>query len=88
MQDDIAALFAHDRWANRKVFEASRKLTAEQYVAEPVRGGRPEVLIRHWFWSFTTPPPRLSLGMRGTTWTAQVIWGLRASAPEFDPRAA
>ena len=38
MQDDIAALFAYDRWANRKVLEACRKLTAEQYVAEPVPG--------------------------------------------------
>jgi len=28
----------YDRWANRKVFDACRKLTAEQYVAEPVPG--------------------------------------------------
>jgi uncharacterized damage-inducible protein DinB len=38
MQDDVVALFAYDRWANRKVFDACRKLTAEQYVAEPVPG--------------------------------------------------
>src|SRR5262245_53092055 len=38
MQDDIVALLAYDRWANRKVFDACRKLTAEQYVAEPVPG--------------------------------------------------
>jgi uncharacterized damage-inducible protein DinB len=38
MQDDIVALFAYERWANRKVFDACRKLTAEQYVAEPVPG--------------------------------------------------
>ena len=38
MQDDIVVLFAYDRWANRKVFDACRKLTAEQYVAEPVPG--------------------------------------------------
>ena len=38
MQDDIAALFAYDRWANGKVLDACRKLTAEQYVAEPVPG--------------------------------------------------
>ena len=38
MQDDIGALFAYDRWANRKVLDACRKLTAEQYVAEPVAG--------------------------------------------------
>ena len=38
MQDDIVALFAYDRWANRKVLDACRKLTVEQYVAEPVPG--------------------------------------------------
>jgi uncharacterized damage-inducible protein DinB len=38
MQDDIVALFEYDRWANRKVLDACRKLTAEQYVAEPVPG--------------------------------------------------
>jgi uncharacterized damage-inducible protein DinB len=38
MQDDIVALFAYDRWANSKVLDACRKLTAEQYGAEPVPG--------------------------------------------------
>ena len=38
MQDDVAALFAFDRWANAKVLDACRGLTAEQYVAEPVPG--------------------------------------------------
>ena len=38
MQDDVVALFAYDRWANRKVLDACRKLSAEQYVAEPVPG--------------------------------------------------
>ena len=38
MQDDIVALFAYDRWANRNVLDACRQLTAEQYVAEPVPG--------------------------------------------------
>jgi hypothetical protein len=37
MQDDVVALFAYDHWANTKVLEACRKLTAEQYVAEPKR---------------------------------------------------
>jgi uncharacterized damage-inducible protein DinB len=32
------ALFAYDRWANTKVLGACRKLTAEQYIAEPVPG--------------------------------------------------
>lgn len=38
MQDDVVALFAYDRWANTKVLGACRKLTAEQYVAEPIPG--------------------------------------------------
>jgi uncharacterized damage-inducible protein DinB len=38
MRDDVVALFAYDRWANAKVLDACRKLTAEQYVAEPVPG--------------------------------------------------
>jgi uncharacterized damage-inducible protein DinB len=38
MQDDVVALFAYDRWANAKIFDACRKLTAEQYLAEPVPG--------------------------------------------------
>jgi uncharacterized damage-inducible protein DinB len=38
MQDDVVALFAYDRWANSKVLDVCRKLTAEQYVAEPVPG--------------------------------------------------
>jgi uncharacterized damage-inducible protein DinB len=38
MQDDVVALFAYDRWSNLKVLDACRRLTAEQYVAEPVPG--------------------------------------------------
>ncbi len=38
MQDDIVALFAYDRWANIKMLDACRKLTAEQYLAEPIPG--------------------------------------------------
>ena len=38
IQDDFVALFAYERWANRKVLDACRKLTAEQYGAEPVPG--------------------------------------------------
>ena len=38
MQDDVVALFAYDRWANTKVLGACRKLTPQQYVAEPVPG--------------------------------------------------
>jgi uncharacterized damage-inducible protein DinB len=38
MQDDVVALFAYDRWANTKVLDACRQLTAEQYLAEPVPG--------------------------------------------------
>jgi uncharacterized damage-inducible protein DinB len=38
MQDDVVALLAYDRWANTKVLDACRKLTAEEYAAEPVPG--------------------------------------------------
>ena len=38
MNDDFAALFTYNRWANAKMVEACRKLTPEQYVAEPVPG--------------------------------------------------
>src|SRR5919204_569199 len=38
MQDDVVALFMYDRWANHKVLDACRKLTAEQYVAETAPG--------------------------------------------------
>lgn len=38
MQDDVVALFAFDRWANARMFEACRKLTAAQFVAEVVPG--------------------------------------------------
>jgi uncharacterized damage-inducible protein DinB len=38
MQDDLVALVAYDRWANCKALDACRKLTAGQYVAEPVPG--------------------------------------------------
>ena len=38
MQDDFATLFAFNKWANAKMIEACRKLTPEQYVAEPVPG--------------------------------------------------
>ena len=38
MQDDVVALFAYDRWANDKVLDACRKLTPQQYVAEPAPG--------------------------------------------------
>jgi uncharacterized damage-inducible protein DinB len=38
MQDDFASLFAFNRWANDRMVDACRKLTAEQYAAEPVPG--------------------------------------------------
>jgi uncharacterized damage-inducible protein DinB len=38
MNDDFVSLFAYNRWADRRVLGACRKLTAEQYVAEPVPG--------------------------------------------------
>src|SRR5690349_21210340 len=38
VQDDVMALFRYDRWANAKVLDACRKLTAVQYDAQPVPG--------------------------------------------------
>jgi uncharacterized damage-inducible protein DinB len=38
MNDNIASLFAYNRWADRRVLDACRKLTAEQYVTEPAPG--------------------------------------------------
>ena len=38
MNDDFVSLFAYNRWADRRVLDACRSLTAEQYVAEPVPG--------------------------------------------------
>ncbi len=38
MTDDFVSLFAYNRWANSRVLDACRKLTAEQYAAEPVPG--------------------------------------------------
>jgi uncharacterized damage-inducible protein DinB len=36
MNDDIASLYAYNRWADLRILEACRKLTPEQYAAEPV----------------------------------------------------
>jgi uncharacterized damage-inducible protein DinB len=38
MNDDFVSLFAFNRWANRKMLDACRKLSPEQYTAEPVPG--------------------------------------------------
>jgi uncharacterized damage-inducible protein DinB len=38
MQDDLVSLFAFNKWANAKMLDACRKLTAEQYTAEPAPG--------------------------------------------------
>jgi uncharacterized damage-inducible protein DinB len=38
MHDDLASLFAYDRWANGLVLDACRGLTPEQYNAEPAPG--------------------------------------------------
>ena len=41
MTDDFAALYAFNRWANARMLDACRKLTPEQYAAEPVPGWPP-----------------------------------------------
>src|ERR1700690_4472117 len=38
MTDDFVSLYDFNRWANARMLEACRKLTSEQYVAEPVPG--------------------------------------------------
>jgi uncharacterized damage-inducible protein DinB len=38
MDDDFASLYAYNRWADLRVLDACRKLTAEQYASEPVPG--------------------------------------------------
>jgi uncharacterized damage-inducible protein DinB len=38
MHDDFTSLFAFNRWANAKMLDSCRKLTPEQYAAEPVPG--------------------------------------------------
>jgi uncharacterized damage-inducible protein DinB len=38
MTDDFVSLFAYNRWADRRVLDACRKLTPEQYAAEPFPG--------------------------------------------------
>jgi len=38
MKDDFASLYAFNRWANDKMLDACRKLTPEQFTAEPVPG--------------------------------------------------
>ncbi len=38
MNDDFVTLFAFNRWANAQMLDACRKLTPEQYTAEPVPG--------------------------------------------------
>lgn len=38
MNDDFASLYAYNRWADRKILDACRRLSAEQYAAEPSPG--------------------------------------------------
>ena len=38
MNDDFASLYAYNRWADTRVLGACRKLTPEQYAAEPAPG--------------------------------------------------
>jgi uncharacterized damage-inducible protein DinB len=38
MTDDFVSLFAYNRWADRRVLDACRQLSPEQYAAEPVPG--------------------------------------------------
>jgi uncharacterized damage-inducible protein DinB len=41
MHDDFATLYAFNKWANDKMLDACRKVTPEQYAAEPAPGWPP-----------------------------------------------
>jgi uncharacterized damage-inducible protein DinB len=47
MTDDFVSLYAFNLWANNRMLDACRKLTPEQYTAEPVPGWAP---IRFTVW--------------------------------------
>ena len=36
MNDDLASLFAYNRWSNDRFLEVCRTLTPDQYAAEPL----------------------------------------------------
>ncbi len=38
LNDDFHALYAYNRWADRKILDVCRNLTPAQYIAEPVPG--------------------------------------------------
>ena len=38
MNDDFASLYAYNRWADARVLDACRKLSPQQYAAEPAPG--------------------------------------------------
>jgi uncharacterized damage-inducible protein DinB len=38
IHDDLPSLYAYNRWADSKMFEEVRKLSPEQYAAEPAPG--------------------------------------------------
>jgi uncharacterized damage-inducible protein DinB len=46
MNDDFATLYSFDRWANSTMLDACRKLSPEQYVAEPAPGWPQKMLDR------------------------------------------
>jgi uncharacterized damage-inducible protein DinB len=47
MTDDFVSLYAFNLWANNRMLDACRKLTPEQYAAEPIPGWAP---IRFTVW--------------------------------------
>lgn len=38
MNDDFTSLYAYNRWADRRMLDACRALSSEQYNAEPIAG--------------------------------------------------
>lgn len=41
MTDDFSSLYSYNCWANDKMLDACRKLTADQFAAEPAPGWTP-----------------------------------------------
>ncbi len=65
MNDDFASLFAYNRWADRRILDACRTLSPEQYAAEPTPGWSSvrsslvhiAVVIEGWLCGLAGEPP-------------------------------
>lgn len=64
MHDDFVSIYAFNRWANDKMLEACRKLSAEQFTAEPVPGLTP---VRATVWHIAIVTEGWLKGIAGAT---------------------